>query len=75
MTTIYSHPIRTARRDKGLSVMQLAYHAGVSAATVYAIEQGRSQGRVSTLKALAHVLGVPVGDLMGQPSESAGPSV
>jgi len=58
------HPVRVARKAKGLSVAELARLAGVSVPTVYAIEQGRNVGRVSTLASLATVLELPLTDLV-----------
>ena len=58
------HPIRTARKAQGMSVAALAEAAGVSVPTIYSIETGRSQGRVTTLVSLAKVLGLPVTDVV-----------
>lgn len=60
------HPIRTARKRQGLSVVELASRAGVSVPTVYAIESRRSVGRVSTVKSLARVLRLDVRDVIDE---------
>lgn len=58
------HKIRTARKALGMSAGDLARVSGVSVATIYAIEQGRSVGSVRTMYALAPVLNVPIADLV-----------
>jgi len=55
--------LRTLRRERDWSVADLARHAGVRNATVRAAEQGRTQPYPATLRKLARVLGVEVGDL------------
>lgn len=60
--------IRTARAHKGISQGELADKAGVSRATISRIEEfGLGNCCVVTAKAVADVLGVTVGYLIGEP--------
>jgi transcriptional regulator with XRE-family HTH domain len=59
------HVIRTARKAKGLSAGALAaVTPGVSASTIYAIEQGRSIGSVRTMFSLANSLSLSPSELI-----------
>lgn len=60
--------VRTLRTEHGWSMRQLADHLGVSAATVNAIEHGRTGVSVDRLADLARAFGVAVGDLLDQPA-------
>lgn len=51
--------IRAARRDQGLTILQLAESAGVDEATVGRIERGRT-GNPSSANALQKVLGIGI---------------
>lgn len=53
--------LRTAR---GFTQERVASDAGLSLRTFGAIEQGKTQPRVSTLQAIAHALGAPLADLL-----------
>jgi transcriptional regulator with XRE-family HTH domain len=55
--------LRTLRRQRHWTQADLARRAGVSLKVVQAAEQGRTQPRPDTLRKLARVLGVEVGDL------------
>lgn len=56
--------IARQRRAKGWSIDRLAEAAGVHRKTVIEVEAGRVAAKVSTVHALAHALGVDVGDLV-----------
>lgn len=58
------NPVRVFRQHRGLSATDLARHAGVAKAYLSQIESGARQGSVSTLQALAQVLGVSIDDLV-----------
>lgn len=53
------------RRGRGWSIDRLAEEADISRKTVIAIEGAQKGLRVSTAHAIAHALGVPLGELMG----------
>ncbi len=56
--------LRTTREQQGLSVRGLAQRAGVDAATVLHLEQGRiAQPKPDKLRAVGHALGIPTADL------------
>jgi transcriptional regulator with XRE-family HTH domain len=56
--------LRELRDRAGLTQEALAHRAGVSAASIFRIEQGRpSDPKLSTLVALAEALGLTVGSL------------
>ena len=57
--------IKVLRRHRALTQASLAEAAGVSQGFIADIEAGRKQGAPSTLKAIAHVLGVPLDLLVG----------
>ena len=56
--------VRVWREYRGLSVKELASSANISAAYLSQIEGGSRNGSLATMKALAHVLSLDVGDLM-----------
>ena len=58
------HPLTAWRKVAGLTQGDLADRAGVRVATVSNIESGKIDPRLSTMVALATVLGVGVGDLV-----------
>ena len=58
------HPLTAWREAAGLTQSELARRAGIRIASVSDIEGGKTDPRQSTLKALAGVLGVSVGDLV-----------
>lgn len=58
------HPLTAWRKAAGLSQAALAHKAGIRTSTVCNIEKGRIDPRVSTVKALADVLGVDIDDLV-----------
>lgn len=56
--------LRTIRKNKGLSRMELAYKAGVSEKTIFRAETGQPVRRV-TLARICSVLGVIVDEVEG----------
>lgn len=56
--------LRLRRTQRGLSAAELARQAGLSKATVSALEAGRANPTVDTLDALAVALRVPLTDLL-----------
>lgn len=57
-------PVRVWREYRGLSLRGLAAKAGISAAMLSEIENGKKEGSVRSLAALAHALGVDLDDLL-----------
>ena len=57
-------PVRVWREYRGLSLRGLSEKAGVSAAMLSEIENGKKEGSVHTLAALARALGVDLDDLV-----------
>ena len=56
-------PLRVYRDLRGLTQAALAEKAGVNRVTVAEIENGRKQGSIASLRALAGALGVALDDL------------
>jgi DNA-binding XRE family transcriptional regulator len=54
------HPVKLWREHRGLTVEALAVQAGISKAFLSQIENGKRQGTVKTLKALAAALRLPL---------------
>ncbi len=54
-----------ARAVRGWTYDQLAERSGLARRTLIEIEQGRTVGSLKTWHALAHALGVPIGQLLG----------
>jgi predicted RNase H-like HicB family nuclease/DNA-binding Xre family transcriptional regulator len=64
------HGLEMWRRNRGLSQRGLAKLSGVSPATIYELETGRRpEPRPSTLRKLAHALGVEVAELLQEPAQ------
>jgi DNA-binding Xre family transcriptional regulator len=57
-------PVRVWREHRGLSLRALAAKAGISAAMLSEIENGKKEGSVRTLAALARALGLDLDDLV-----------
>jgi AcrR family transcriptional regulator/transcriptional regulator with XRE-family HTH domain len=66
--------VRCARHSRDWSVRQLATAIGVSAATVSAIENGRTAVTVDRLERISHALGTSAAALLGQ-RQYPGPTV
>ncbi|MGW7521134.1 helix-turn-helix transcriptional regulator [Streptomyces sp. NPDC054796] len=54
------------RAEAGWSYDQLAERTGLARRTLIEIEQGRTIGSLTTWHAIAHALGIPVGDLLSR---------
>ena len=57
-------PVRVWREYRDLSLRSLAEKAGISAAMLSEIENGKKEGSVRTLAALARALGLDLDDLV-----------
>ena len=57
-------PVRVWREYRGLSLRGLAEKAGISAAMLSEIENGKKEGSVRSLTALARALGIDLDDLV-----------
>ena len=64
MSTSVNETVRATRIEAGLSVREVARRIGVSAATISAIENGRTGISVDRLRALAEALGTDVNQLL-----------
>ncbi len=60
--------LRQLRVERGLSQERLALEAQIDRSYVGRVERGRENVTVSTLEAMAIVLGVPVGALFAEPN-------
>ena len=58
--------LKEVRTQQGLSLRTLAVEAGIHYTTLVRIEAGRCDPKVSTMKRLAGVLNVEVGELLGE---------
>lgn len=65
--------LRRVRRERGISQAELAVQSGVDRSTISQIESGSREPEFSTLRKLAAVLNVKVGELL--PIEEALPRV
>ncbi|MCL6452900.1 MAG: helix-turn-helix transcriptional regulator [Alicyclobacillus sp.] len=62
--------LRQMRKERGLSVRQLAERADVSVSYVYAIENGERGSNLTKLNQIARALGVPLSQLWDEDSET-----
>lgn len=63
--------VRQRRKDRGLTLNQLAQRTGVSASMLSMLERGLSSASVGTLVAVASALGTSMADLFESPPEPA----
>ena len=63
------HPIRVWREHRGMKSQYLARQARISPALLSEIENGKKEGSIKTLAALARVLRVDLDDLVSWPLE------
>jgi DNA-binding XRE family transcriptional regulator len=61
------HPIRVWREHRGLRSQDLARQAGISSALLSEIENGKKEGSIKTLAALARAVRVELDDLVPWP--------
>lgn len=61
--TLYLPSLRFMRQRAGLTPPELAERANLSAGTIYGLERGAWQARISTAQRLAEALRVEVDDL------------
>lgn len=64
MMNVVGTQIRTARKERGLTLEALSEIAQVSAGNVSQIERGIANPSISTLVQLAHALGIPLWQLL-----------
>ena len=64
--------VRSARRDRGLTVEQLARQAGVSTGLISQLERGRGNPSFLILQRLAEALELPFGHFMQGPVSQSG---
>jgi DNA-binding Xre family transcriptional regulator len=62
-------PVRVWREHRGLSLRALAARAALSPALLSEIENGKKEGSIKSLAALARALGVDLDDLVPWPQE------
>ena len=65
--------LRTARRERGLSLGALAATAGIGKGSLSEIENGTRNPTLSTLYALAGTLGVPLATLLADRAGAGSP--
>jgi len=58
--------LRALRQRAFLTQVELGEKAGMSEATINRLEQGKHDARISTVRKLAAVLGVPPAELVGE---------
>jgi transcriptional regulator with XRE-family HTH domain len=58
--------IKFFRENKGLNLSELAKKAGVAKSTLFKIEENKTNPTINTVWAIAEVLGVPFGELVGE---------
>lgn len=63
--------LQQLRMDAGMSLRQLAQAAGIANDTMYDMESGERTPRPASLKKVADVLGVSVGELIDWPAAEA----
>lgn len=70
---ILGYNVERFRRDARMDVATLARVAGVARPTIYKVERGESDLKLSYLRRLAEALGVTIVDLLSLPSYANGP--
>jgi len=65
--------IRHLRKARGWTQAHLADRLEVNRSLIGAYEEGRSEPRLATLQLLAHLFGVPLGDLIEKPLDGRAP--
>lgn len=59
--------LRSLRRDRGLTLSELAATTGISESTLSRLESGKRRANLDLLLPLARAFGVPLDDLVGAP--------
>jgi transcriptional regulator with XRE-family HTH domain len=62
---IFGKNLRAARLSAGMTQAQVAYASGLSLNRMALIERGKSNARLSSARALARAVGVPLSGLVG----------
>jgi len=75
LLTTVGHQVHSLRKEKRLTLAQLAEIAGLSPAIVSQIERGRANPSFTTLAQLAHALEIPVGRFFIGQDETKSPVV
>lgn len=70
ITKIAAHRIRELRKEKGLTIDNLAEKSGLSTQTIKTIEAGKRNFRLETLVALSDSLGVSCDYIVGKEDKS-----
>ena len=63
MASFYVH-LKQWREERGLTQKELSEHSGIPRPNLVALEQGRRECTVSTLRRLAHALSLSAGELL-----------
>jgi transcriptional regulator with XRE-family HTH domain len=58
--------IKFFRENKGLNLSELAKKAGIAKSTLFKIEENKTNPTIKTIWAIAEILGVPFGELVGE---------
>ncbi|WP_024788254.1 MULTISPECIES: helix-turn-helix domain-containing protein [unclassified Lebetimonas] len=58
--------IKFLRENKGLNLSELAKRAGIAKSTLFKIEENKTNPTIKTIWAIAEILGVPFGELVGE---------
>ncbi|GAX88336.1 conserved hypothetical protein [Lebetimonas natsushimae] len=58
--------IKFLRENKGLNLSELAKKAGIAKSTLFKIEENKTNPTIKTIWAIAEILGVPFGELVGE---------
>ncbi|NMI01332.1 helix-turn-helix domain-containing protein [Pseudonocardia acidicola] len=63
--------VRALRRERGMTLQQLAHAADVSAAAVHKVERGEMVPTITTLLKIAGALGTPIGHFVSEDAPAA----
>lgn len=62
--------VREERQSAGLTLERLGEMAGITGAFVAHIEAGRKHATLETVRKISRALGLPIGELLAEPSRS-----
>lgn len=71
---ILGYNVERLRRQRGMDVSTFARVAGITRPTVYKMERGEADPKLSYVRKVADALGVSVIDLLTPPTEAVDPS-